>query len=132
LVAESPEAAIAHFGVSAGDKVRYLIEPGVLIRAEPEEQAVFLLSPGLLGLLVPLFQQIFPRNHDLRLPSQPLAFLFSVNFRNPFCLGLSSVGREEAGVGSWNEYIIILLAKEIITVVHVFKNYEININPFLQ
>jgi hypothetical protein len=49
-----------------------------------------------------------------------------------FWLGLSGrVLDEGEGLGR-NDYVIIGLVKGIIDVFHVFKNYDININPYMR
>ena len=64
LIGESPEAAVAHLGISALDLSRNLLKTCVLILAEFQEQSVLILGPGFLCLLVALFLEVLACEDD--------------------------------------------------------------------
>lgn len=129
---ESSEATVAHLGISAGDAAGDVFESYILIAAEGDQESVLLLGPGAFCLSVSFLDQVLSRNHDLFGYASALIFEGSVKVRGGFGVGLSG-GVLEKGEGlSRNHYVIIWLVKGIIDVFHVFKNYDINISPFMR
>ena len=54
LICDPPVTTIAHFWISARKLQSYLLKKNVGPRAKLKEQLIFLLSPGLFGLFIPL------------------------------------------------------------------------------
>lgn len=132
LGGEPAEAAVAHLGVSARNHLGHILEAHVLIAAQRHQQPVLLLAPRPLRLHVPLTDQVLAGNHDLGRQRLFLTFGSCVNLGAAVALGFGERWLQKgAGLGR-NHYVIKLQRKGVKDVVHVFKNYDININPVFQ